>query len=204
MRVTSDPITMHRNSSTSGRAAQRTRGWRPGRVYFLTLLEPLTGTTGLWPLPPGRPVSATVGELNPTVDWFTAHAADRVFLDCRDALASRPSCLLRGDRPLAVELIGEGRGAGVNGSPAGTLGCRRTRGPGSGMARAVGRVPADPGRSGTGRRAPAGNHRVGRGSGRRPGARERGGGVGRWGPGSPGYRRVRPPYASRPACHHAE
>ena len=46
--------------------------WRPGRVYFLTLLEPLAGTTGLWPLPPGRPVPATVGELNPTVDWFPA------------------------------------------------------------------------------------------------------------------------------------
>jgi len=36
--------------------------WRPGRVYFLTLLEPLAGTTGLWPLPPGRPVSVTVGD----------------------------------------------------------------------------------------------------------------------------------------------
>src|SRR5215471_12355476 len=35
--------------------------WRPGRVYFLTLLEPLAGTTGLWPLPPGRPASANVG-----------------------------------------------------------------------------------------------------------------------------------------------
>jgi hypothetical protein len=44
--------------------------WRPGRVYFLTLLEPLAGTTGLWPLPPGRPVPATVGELSTTVDWF--------------------------------------------------------------------------------------------------------------------------------------
>jgi len=30
--------------------------WRPGRVYFLTLLEPLARTTGLWPLPSGRPV----------------------------------------------------------------------------------------------------------------------------------------------------
>jgi hypothetical protein len=47
--------------------------WRPDRVYFLTLLEPLAGTTGLWPLPPGRPVSDTVGELNTTADWFTAH-----------------------------------------------------------------------------------------------------------------------------------
>src|SRR5690349_24395420 len=51
--------------------------WRPGRVYFLTLLEPLTGTTGLWPLPAGRPVPATVGQLSTAVDWFTAHAADR-------------------------------------------------------------------------------------------------------------------------------
>jgi hypothetical protein len=42
--------------------------WRPGRVYFLTLLEPLAGTTGLWPLPPGRPVSATVDELSTRVD----------------------------------------------------------------------------------------------------------------------------------------
>ena len=48
--------------------------WRPGRVYFLTLLEPLAGATGLWPLPPGGPVPATVGELSTTVDWFTAHA----------------------------------------------------------------------------------------------------------------------------------
>src|SRR5712691_7475570 len=43
-------------------------------VYFLTLLKPLAGTTGLWPLPPGRPVSATVGELSTKVDGFTAHA----------------------------------------------------------------------------------------------------------------------------------
>jgi hypothetical protein len=42
--------------------------WRPGRVYFLTFLEPLAGTTGLWPLPPGRPVPATVGELTTMVD----------------------------------------------------------------------------------------------------------------------------------------
>ncbi len=36
--------------------------WRPGRVYLPTLLEPSRGTTGRWPLPPGRPVSAKVGE----------------------------------------------------------------------------------------------------------------------------------------------
>jgi hypothetical protein len=53
---------------------------------------------------------------------------------------------------------------------------------------AVGRVPADPGRSGVGRRTPARNHQVGRGSGRLPDARERHGGAGRRGPGSPGYR----------------
>jgi hypothetical protein len=41
--------------------------WRPGRVYFLTFLEPLAGTTGLRPLPPSRPVSATVGRLNAEV-----------------------------------------------------------------------------------------------------------------------------------------
>lgn len=38
-----------------------------------------------------------------------------------------------GTVPLAMELI-EGRGAGVNGSPAGTPRCRRARGPGAGMA----------------------------------------------------------------------
>src|SRR5690242_1932024 len=54
--------------------------WRPGRVYFLTLLEPLAGTTGLWPLPPGRPVSATVGELSIAVDRFTASAVDRTVI----------------------------------------------------------------------------------------------------------------------------
>ncbi len=52
--------------------------WRPGRVYFLRLLKPLAGTTGLWPLPPGRPVLATVGELSIAVDWFTASAAMKI------------------------------------------------------------------------------------------------------------------------------
>ena len=37
------------------RAQGRSLRWWPGRVYFLTLLEPLAGTTGPWPLPPGRP-----------------------------------------------------------------------------------------------------------------------------------------------------
>ena len=51
--------------------------WRPGRVYFLTLLEPLAGTTGLWPLPPGRPASATIDLPQWDDERFTAHAADR-------------------------------------------------------------------------------------------------------------------------------
>jgi hypothetical protein len=51
---------------------------RPGRVYFLTLLEPLTGTTGLWPY---RQVgqSRNRRQTEPTVDWFTAHAAWRAY-----------------------------------------------------------------------------------------------------------------------------
>src|SRR5689334_12272506 len=53
-------------------ASWRSSDWRPGRVYFLTLLEPLAGTTGLWPLPPGRPGPATVSQLITTVDLFTA------------------------------------------------------------------------------------------------------------------------------------
>lgn len=52
--------------------------WRPGRACFLTLLEPSRGPTGLWPLPLGRPVRATVGELSTAVDWFTAQAAEGV------------------------------------------------------------------------------------------------------------------------------
>jgi hypothetical protein len=54
--------------------------WRPGRVYFLTLLEPLARTTGLWPLPPGRPVPATVYLPRWDDERFTAHAAKRVQL----------------------------------------------------------------------------------------------------------------------------
>ena len=49
-------------------AAKRSANWRPGRVYFLTLLEPLAGTTGLRPLPPSRPVSATVSQPKTEVD----------------------------------------------------------------------------------------------------------------------------------------
>jgi hypothetical protein len=51
--------------------------WRPGRVYFLTLLEPLARITGLWPLPPGRPVPATVYLPRWDDERFTAHAAMR-------------------------------------------------------------------------------------------------------------------------------
>jgi len=51
-----------RGQGAEGTLSARAAGysWRPGRVYFLTLLEPLAGTTGLWPLPPGRPAFATV------------------------------------------------------------------------------------------------------------------------------------------------
>jgi hypothetical protein len=51
-------------------AARRELAARPG-----LLPEPLAETTGLWTLPPGRPVPVTVGELSTLVDWFTAHAA---------------------------------------------------------------------------------------------------------------------------------
>jgi len=71
---------------TPASAADRARSalgynWRPGRVYFLTLLEPLAGTTGLWPLPPGRPASATVDLPWQGDESFTAHAQDRI--ECR-------------------------------------------------------------------------------------------------------------------------
>jgi len=49
--------------------------WRPGRVYFLTLLEPLAGTTGLWPLPPGRP--------SPRNRRRTEHHGRLVYRSCR-------------------------------------------------------------------------------------------------------------------------
>ena len=102
-----------------------------------------------------------------------------------------------GTVPLAVELI-EGHGAGGEREPG--RDARMPPGSRTGLrdGRAAGRVPAVPGRSGAGRRTPARNHRVGRGSGRRPDARGRRGGAGRCGPGSPGYRRVRLPGASRP------
>ena len=118
-------------------------------------------------------------------------AADKVFLYCRAAPAAR------GPSPLAVGLI-ESHGAGASGSPG-----RDARMPPGLEERApgwpaVGRVPADPGRSGAGRRTPARDHPAGPGSDRRPDAPERRGGAGRRGPGSPGYRRVRLPGASRP------
>ena len=64
----------------------------------------------------------------------THMTADRVFLDCRGALASpvRRACRTR-TVPLAVELI-QGHGAGGEREPSQTPGCRRARGPGSGMA----------------------------------------------------------------------
>jgi hypothetical protein len=61
-----------------------------------------------------------------------------------------------------------------------------------------------PGRSGAGRRTPARNHRVGRGSGRRPGACERRGGAGRCGPGSRGTGGCGCPVRRARSCHHAE
>ena len=116
----------------------------------------------------------------------------------------RPSCLPHGDRPLAVELI-EGHGAGgVNGSPAGTPGCRRARGPGSGMAgRPAGclRTPGDPGPGGG--RQPGIIEQAGVPAGGRTPvnvAVEPAGAVpGRRGPGGCGcpVRRAR-------SCHHAE
>ena len=99
--------------------------------------------------------------------------------------------------PLAVELM-EGHGAG------GETGARPRRPDAAGLEdRAPGWPGCWPGACGPrairGREADASrNHRAGRGSGRRPDARERRGGAGRCGPGSPGYRRVRLPGASRP------
>jgi hypothetical protein len=101
-----------------------------------------------------------------------------------------------GTVPLAVELI-EVTAQGVNGSPAGIPGCRRARGLGSGMAGLPAgclRTAGDPGPEAG---ASPGSSSS-RGSGRRPGARQCRGGAGRCGPGSPGYRRVRLPGASRP------
>ena len=102
-----------------------------------------------------------------------------------------------GTVPLPVELI-EGHGAGGEREPG--RDARMPPGSRTGLrdGRAAGRVPADPGAIRAGRQTPARDHRAGRGSGRRPGARERRGGAGRCGPGSPGYRRVRLPGASRP------
>jgi hypothetical protein len=109
----------------------------------------------------------------------------------------RPACLPRGGRPPGGGADRESRRRGER-EPG--RDARMPPGLGTGLrdGRAAGRVPAVPGRSGAGRRTPARNHRAGRGSGRRPDARERRGGAGRCGPGSPGYRRVRLPGASRP------
>jgi hypothetical protein len=98
---------------------------------------------------------------------------------------------------LAVGLV-EGHGAGVNGSLAGMPGCRRARGPGSGMAGLPAGCLRAAGDRGRGRRTPARDHRVGRvqAGGRAPVnvAVEPAGGV----PGSPGCGRRRLPGASSP------
>ena len=98
----------------------------------------------------------------------SAHAADKVFLYCRAAPAAR------GPSPLAVGLI-ESHGAGASGSPG-----RDARMPPGLEERApgwpaVGRVPADPGRSGRETDASAG-------SSSRPGFRQtaRRPGTSRW------------------------
>jgi hypothetical protein len=144
----------------------------------------------------------------PTVDLHAATHTVRladVRICRRQGLTGLPWCAgvpvrracRTGTVPLAVELI-EGHGAGGEREPG--RDARMPPGSRTGLrdGRAAGRVPAVPGRSGAGRRTPARNHRAGRGSGRRPDARERRGGAGRCGPGSPGYRRVRLPGASRP------
>lgn len=48
--------------------------WRLARVYFLAFLNP-SGDNRCQPLPPGWPVSATIGERMTELDRFTAHAA---------------------------------------------------------------------------------------------------------------------------------
>ena len=140
-----------------------------------------------------------------TVYLYTAEFGVNVLNCRRQGLPGLPWCAgvpvrracRTGTVPLAVELI-EGHGAGGEREP--SRDARMPPGSRTGLrdGRAAGRVPADPGRSGAGRRAPARNHRAGRGSGRRPDAREPRGGVGRRGPGSPGYRRVQLSGASRP------
>jgi hypothetical protein len=144
----------------------------------------------------------------PTVDLHAATHTVRladVRICRRQGLTGLPWCAgvpvrracRTGTVPLAVELI-EGHGAGGEREPG--RDARMPPGSRTGLrdGRAAGRVPADPGRSGAGRRTPPRNHRAGRGSGRRPDAREPRGGAGRCGPGSPGYKRVRLPGASRP------
>jgi hypothetical protein len=121
----------------------------------------------------------------------SAHAADRVFLYCRAAPAAR------GPSPLAVGLI-ESHGAGASESPGRDAWMPpglEERAPGW---PAVGRVPADPGRSGPGDGRQRGIIQQARvpTDGRTPRnvAVEPAGAV----PGRRGYRRVRLPGASRP------
>jgi len=69
---------MHRSPERKMRASAALRARTGGQAGLLpdTSCTP-RGTTGLWPLPSGRPVPATAGGLNASVDWFTAHAVGR-------------------------------------------------------------------------------------------------------------------------------
>jgi hypothetical protein len=89
--------------------------WRPGRVYFLTLLEPLARTTGLWPLPPGRPVPATVYLPRWDDERFTAHAAMKAQLP--DSVSQNRRFCARAHDPSARLLAWTGS-AGVRGQRA--------------------------------------------------------------------------------------
>ena len=146
----------------------------------------------------GRPAAGTsrAGEGAGVSAETSCHAADRVFLDCRGALAS-PSVVpaARGPSPG----VGAGRASRRRGEREPGLDARMPPGSRTGLwdGRAVGRVPADPGDPGPG--ADASSESSSRpGSGTRRDARERRGGAGQCGPGSPGYRRVRLLGVSRP------
>ena len=158
------------------------KNWRQKRSSSSTPNSSPVGSSGLRPVPRNDILICRQQGL-PGLPWCAGVPVRRA---CRT-----------GTVPLAVELI-EGHGAGGEREPG--RNARMPPGSRTGLrdGRTAGRVPADPGRSGAGRRTPARNHRVGRGSGRRPDARERRGGAGRCGPASPGYRRVRLPGASRP------
>ena len=140
---------------------------------------------------PPRPLCDRLSYACPPDAKTSGSAANKVFLYCRAAPAAR------GPSPLAVGLI-ESHGAGASGSPG-----RDARMPPGLEERAPGMAGCRPGACGprairAGRRTPARDHPAGPGSDRRPDAPERRGEAGRRGPGSPGYRRVRLPGASRP------